>query len=61
MKINTIQNPLIAIILSPTSEEENLEVVCVESTNTYLIYEEEELLKFKEIFLFELDDVSMEK
>jgi len=45
---------------SPTSEEENLEVVCVESTNNYIIYEEEDLLKFKEKFVSKLDDVSME-
>jgi hypothetical protein len=45
---------------SLTSEEENLEVFCVESTNNYLIDEEEELLKFKEKKLSELNDVSME-
>jgi hypothetical protein len=45
---------------SPTNEEEDLEVVCVESADNYLIDEEEELLKFKRNFLSKLDDVSME-
>jgi hypothetical protein len=33
---------------SPANEEEDLEVVCVESTNNYLIDEEEDLLKLKD-------------
>jgi hypothetical protein len=45
---------------SPTNEEEDLEVVCVESTNNYLIDEEEDLLKLKDKILSELEDVSME-
>jgi chromosome segregation ATPase len=45
---------------SPTNKEEDLEEVCVESTNNYLIDEEEDLLKFKDKILSELEDVSME-
>jgi hypothetical protein len=43
-----------------TSEEENLEVVCVESDDSYPIDEEEDLLKLKDKVLSELDDVSSE-
>jgi hypothetical protein len=45
---------------SSTNEEENLEVVCVESVDSYLIDEEEDLLKLKDKVLSELDDVSYE-
>jgi hypothetical protein len=43
-----------------TSEEENLEVVCVESDESYALDEEEDLFKIKDKFLPELDDVSSE-
>jgi hypothetical protein len=45
---------------SSTNEEKILEVVCVESVDNYLIYEEEDLLKIKDKVLSELDDVSYE-
>jgi hypothetical protein len=43
-----------------TSEEENLEVVFVESDEIYSIVEEEDLLNLKDKVLSELDDVSSE-
>jgi hypothetical protein len=45
---------------SPSSEEQNLEVVCVESDDNYPIDEEKYLFKLKHKFLSELDDVSSE-
>ena len=45
---------------SSTNGEENIEVVCVESVDSYLIDEEEYFLKLKVNFLSELDDVSYE-
>jgi hypothetical protein len=48
------------IEFSPANEEEDLKLFCVKSIDNYLIDEEEDLLKLKEIFLYELDDVSYE-
>jgi hypothetical protein len=45
---------------SPKNEEEDLEVVCVESTNNYLVDEEEDLLKLKDKIMNDLEEVSME-
>jgi hypothetical protein len=45
---------------SPAKEEEYREDVCVEFSNSYLIYEVEDLLNLKDKVLFELDDVSYE-
>ena len=36
---------------SSTSEEENIEVVCVESDDSYPIVEEEDLLEIKDSFI----------
>jgi chromosome segregation ATPase len=41
---------------SPANEEEDLEVVCVESTNNYLIDEEEYLLKLKDKVIYVLEE-----
>jgi hypothetical protein len=45
---------------SPANEEEDLEVVCVESTNNYLVDEEEDLLKLKDKVIDALEEVSNE-
>ena len=45
---------------SSTCEEQKLEVVCVEWDDSYPIYEKAYLLKLKDKFLSELDDVSSE-
>jgi hypothetical protein len=45
---------------SSTSEEENIDVVCVELDDIYPIDEVEDMLNLKDKVLFELDDVSSE-
>ena len=45
---------------SLANEEEDLEVVCVELANNYLVDEEEDLLKLKDKVIYVLEEVSME-